>query len=124
MTLAIIRRFRRLHGFKARTVNLENMSKRRGKTRISGSIGGGFNYPEIDVDGKKIKIIGANKTYETKTDKDGIFEIYDLPPGKYFVEHRNVSWLEDRSLLAPLLAERSGNRIYAARTKIAKASSD
>jgi len=65
---------------------LENIAKLRGKTRISGSIGDGFNYPDIDVDGKKVKIIGPKKTYVTKTNKDGVFEIYDLPPGKYFVE--------------------------------------
>ncbi len=65
---------------------LENMSKRRGQTRISGSIGGGFEYPDIDVEGKKIKIIGEKKTYETKTGKNGVFEIYDLAPGKYFIE--------------------------------------
>jgi hypothetical protein len=65
---------------------LENMRKRRGQTRISGSIGGGFAYPNIDVEGKRIKLICKDKTYETKTDKDGIFEIYDLPPGKYFIE--------------------------------------
>jgi hypothetical protein len=65
---------------------LENMRKRRGQTRISGSIGGGFEYPDMDVEGKKIKIIGEKKTYETKTDKNGVFEIYDLPPGKYSIE--------------------------------------
>jgi hypothetical protein len=65
---------------------LENIAKVRGKTRISGTLGGGFTYPDIDIDGKKIKIIGPKKTYVTKTDKNGIFEIYDLPPGKYFVE--------------------------------------
>ena len=43
---------------------LENMNKRRGQTRISGSIGGGFDYPDIDVDGKKIKLIGEKKTYQ------------------------------------------------------------
>jgi hypothetical protein len=65
---------------------LENISKVRGKTRISGRIGGGYDYPNMDVDRKKIKIIGPNKTYETMTGKDGVFEIYGLPPGKYFVE--------------------------------------
>ena len=65
---------------------LEKMNKVRGKTRISGSIGGGFDYPDFDVAGKKIKLIGPKKTYEIKTDKDGVFEIYDVPPGKYFVE--------------------------------------
>lgn len=64
---------------------LENVSKLRGETRISGSIGGGYAYPDIDVAGKKIKIIGAKKTYQTKTNKDGVFEIYDLPPGQYFI---------------------------------------
>lgn len=71
---------------------LENITKRRGKTRISGTIGGWQN-PDLDVEGKKIKIIGSKKTYETKTDKDGVFEIYGLPPGKYFVEpEMPVGW--------------------------------
>jgi len=64
---------------------LENLKKVRGKTRISGTLGGWEN-PDLDVAGKKVKVIGPKKTYETKTDKDGVFEIYDLPPGKYFVE--------------------------------------
>jgi len=65
---------------------LENLKKRLGQTRISGSIGSGFESPDIDVEGKKIRIIGEKKTYETRTDKNGVFEIYDLPPGKYFIE--------------------------------------
>lgn len=69
---------------------LENMSKRRGKTRISGSIGGWQN-PDLPVEGKRIKIIGPKKTYVTKTDKDGVFEIYDLPPGKYLIEPETPS---------------------------------
>ena len=64
---------------------LENMAKVRGKTRVSGTIGGWPN-PDFDVDGKKVRIIGPKKTYVVKTDKHGVFEIYDLPPGKYFVE--------------------------------------
>ena len=48
---------------------LEKMKKVRGKTRISGSIGGGSDNPDLGVAGKKIKIIGPNKTYVTKTDK-------------------------------------------------------
>lgn len=65
---------------------LEKMEKLRGKTRISGTLAGGYEFPDLDVDGKKIKIIGPTRTYETKTNKDGVFEIYGLPPGKYFVE--------------------------------------
>lgn len=64
---------------------LENMSKLRGKTRISGRIGGWQN-PDLSVEGKKIKIIGPKKTYTVKTNKDGVFEIYGLPPGKYLIE--------------------------------------
>jgi hypothetical protein len=65
---------------------LENLKKVRGKTRISGTIGGGWQYPDLEVEGTKIKIIGPKKTYETKADKTGVFEIYDLPAGKYFIE--------------------------------------
>jgi hypothetical protein len=74
-----------LQGSKDDLLYLENMSKVRGKTRISGTLGGWQN-PDLDVAGKKIKIIGPKKTYEARTDKDGVFEIYDLPPGKYFIE--------------------------------------
>jgi hypothetical protein len=79
-------RSRGLGGATEDLLYLENISKLRGKTRISGTIGGGFAFPDIDVEGKKIKIIGPKKTYETKTNEEGVFEIYDLPPGKYFVE--------------------------------------
>lgn len=53
------------------------------KTRLSGHL--------IDRDGKslmgvKVKIIGERQTYEVFTDKNGVYEIYDLPPGKYTVE--------------------------------------
>ena len=79
---------------------LEKMTKVRGKTRISGSIGGGYDFEDLDVDRKKIKIIGPNKTYETKTNKDGVFEIYGLPPGKYFVEPETPSgWKMDPDYL-------------------------
>lgn len=64
---------------------LENIKKVKGKTRISGKYGGWQN-PGLDVEGKKIKIIGPKKTLEAKTDQNGVFEIYGLPPGKYVVE--------------------------------------
>jgi hypothetical protein len=79
---------------------LENLKKVRGKTRISGTIGGGWQYPDLEVEGKKIKIIGPKKTYETKNDKNGVFEIYDLPPGKYFIEPEiPAGWKIDPSWL-------------------------
>ncbi|HZE68938.1 MAG TPA: carboxypeptidase-like regulatory domain-containing protein [Pyrinomonadaceae bacterium] len=78
-------RSRGLNGATDDLLYLKNIAKVRGKTRISGTIGGWPN-PQVDVSGKRIRIIGSKKTYETRTDKDGVFEIYDLPPGKYFVE--------------------------------------
>lgn len=75
---------------------LENLSKVRGKTRISGSLHS--DYPQFDLEGQKIKIIGPKKTYQTKTDKDGVFEIYDLPPGKYVIEPETApGWKVDPS---------------------------
>ena len=64
---------------------LEKMKKVRGKTRISGTLGE-WSDVDLPVEGRRVKIIGPKKTYETKTDANGVFEIYDLPPGKYFVE--------------------------------------
>lgn len=78
---------------------LENMSRLRGKTRISGTLGGWLN-PDLDLGYKTVKFIGAKKTYQTKTDKHGVFEIYDLPPGKYFVEPEiPPGWIVDPTWL-------------------------
>jgi hypothetical protein len=75
---------------------LENLSKVRGKTRISGSLR--CDYPQLDLEGIKIKIVGPKKTYQTETDKDGVFEIYDLPPGKYVIEPETpAGWKVDPS---------------------------
>lgn len=64
---------------------LNKLDKVRGKTRISGTVR--FEKEtDLSVEGRKLRIIGANKTYEVKTDKDGIYEIYDLPAGKYLIE--------------------------------------
>lgn len=70
---------------------LENMAKLRGKSRISGTIGARWGNPDIDVENKKIKIIGAKKTYHVKTDAKGVFEIYDVPPGEYLIEPETPS---------------------------------
>ncbi|HEX8456037.1 MAG TPA: hypothetical protein VF656_01850 [Pyrinomonadaceae bacterium] len=64
---------------------LNRLDKVRGKTRISGTV---VNYGDGDwsVEGRRVRIIGAKKTYEVKTDKHGVYEIYDLPAGKYLIE--------------------------------------
>lgn len=63
---------------------LDNIEKRRGKTRISGTYG--VMTANFERSAKKIRIVGENQTYETLTDEDGVYEIYDLPPGKYRLE--------------------------------------
>lgn len=63
---------------------LNNINKLRGKTRISGELEC-WSEGCPSLDGKKIKIIG-NKTYEVKTDKNGFYEIYDLPAGRYLIQ--------------------------------------
>src|SRR5262249_17376873 len=63
---------------------LENLERTRGKTRIYGSI---LLYAGREsAAGRKIRIVGNDKTYETITDKDGDYEIYDLPAGEYRIE--------------------------------------
>lgn len=64
---------------------LDKMNKLRGKTRISGYLN---TYTEgaPSCANVKIKIIGKSKVYETKTDKDRFYEIYDLPAGEYLIE--------------------------------------
>lgn len=64
---------------------LNNLKKTRGRTRISGTI----NFEGADdpgVAGRKIRIVGASKSYEVKTDENGVYEIYDVPAGKYSIE--------------------------------------
>lgn len=64
---------------------LNKLGKTRGRTRISGTAS--FDaYDPPEVAGLKIRIAGAGKTYEVKTDENGVYEIYDVPAGKYTVE--------------------------------------
>jgi hypothetical protein len=53
------------------------------KTRIAGELKTRDYKPLMGV---KVKLIGASKTYEVFTDKNGVYEIYDLPAGKYIIE--------------------------------------
>ena len=64
---------------------LEKLAQTRGRTRISGTLTASSpNAPSFaDVE---IKITGPNKTSLVKTDRRGVFEIYDLPAGRYTVE--------------------------------------
>ncbi len=64
---------------------LNNLDKVRNKTRISGTLRFYFDSDE-SLAGRKVRIIGAKRTQEVKTDSNGVYEIYDLPAGRYFVE--------------------------------------
>lgn len=64
---------------------LNNLDKVRNKTRISGTLRFQYETNESRA-GRKIRIVGTNSTQEVKTDDNGVYEIYDLPAGRYFVE--------------------------------------
>ena len=53
------------------------------KTRLSGDLTDRDRKPLMGV---KVKIIGERQTHEVFTDKNGVYEIYGLPPGKYIVQ--------------------------------------
>jgi len=64
---------------------LENMAKVRGRTRVSGNVKReGADYE--NVKGQRVRIAGKNKTYIATTDDAGVYELYDLPPGRYSIE--------------------------------------
>lgn len=66
---------------------LDHLKKNKGRTRLSGTIR--FRQDTAArVDGIKVRIVGAKKTFRVVTDSHGVFEIYDLPPGKYTVVPR------------------------------------
>ena len=65
---------------------LDNMDRLRGKTRVSGNYRGALGVTLEEVANRTIRIKGEKKTYEIKTDANGVFEIYDLPAGNYIIE--------------------------------------
>lgn len=65
---------------------LNKLDKVRGKTRLSGTIEFEDYGQSVSVAGRLVRIAGASKTYEARTDARGVYEVYDLPPGRYTVE--------------------------------------
>ncbi len=112
------------------------------KTRIAGVLKHYENDPAEgfkrvkNISGVKIKITGDEQTYEVYTDKNGAYEIYGLPPGKYTIEPEPVAGLKasfpifygevERSFDAPfklVLREKScagANFIYSSETSISR----
>lgn len=71
---------------------LQGLPKSASTTRLSGELEHyeddsekGFTRVR-NISGAKVKITGEGKSYEVYTDKDGVYELYDLPPGKYAIE--------------------------------------
>lgn len=74
---------------------LRNAKLYEGKTRISGVLYIGkdddkgtywYNPPSETLFHIKVKIIGLSGSYETTSDENGVYEIYGLPPGLYFIQ--------------------------------------
>lgn len=53
------------------------------KTRLAGTLEDSSDNRLIGV---KVKISGEKKSYEVYTDRNGVYEIYGLPPGKYSIQ--------------------------------------
>lgn len=64
---------------------LNRLDELRGRTLISGKVEF-VGDSKLGVSGRLIRITGANKVHEVKTNEQGIYEILDLPPGTYLVE--------------------------------------
>jgi hypothetical protein len=96
---------------------LNNLDKVRGKTRVSGTLDDDF-----PVAGKKVRIIGKNKTFQTVTDEHGVYEVYGLPPGKYLIApEMPYGWIIDRDESFPTVSERPiHSKLYKAFTLRAK----
>lgn len=62
------------------------------RNRVSGMLRHYEDGPENDftlvgsLAGTKVRIKGKDKTYEVTTDSNGVYELYDLSPGKYTIE--------------------------------------
>lgn len=68
---------------------LNNIDKVKGKSRISGTLhywGNVENKPSDENQIIKITNAKTKKIYKVKTNKDGVYEIYGLPAGWYYVE--------------------------------------
>lgn len=64
---------------------LNKMNKVRGRTRISGVLDDD-NLAGLSLEGQRVRIIGKNRTYVATTDKNGVYELYGVPPGTYVLE--------------------------------------
>lgn len=76
---------------------IEKLTKVRGKTRLSGSltqsVASAVESEESSYNrlaGRKVRISGNGKNIELKTDENGVYEVYDLPVGKYKITPEKI----------------------------------
>lgn len=83
---------------------LENLERVRGKTRISGEYRFGFSQEPPageSVAGKSIRITGKQGNYVAVTDKNGVYELYDVPEGEYLISAEiPKGWRIDKYMLS------------------------
>jgi hypothetical protein len=72
---------------------LENMDRVRGLTRISGIVSQRFGAVvegeeprQVLLEGHTVRVTGSGRDVRLKTDANGVYGIYGLPPGQYRVE--------------------------------------
>jgi hypothetical protein len=97
-TASICSRSRRLEDAAADLLYLEKMSQVKGKTRLSGTVLQLIRSPVESGEnafnnlvGRKIVVRGKGKNVELKTDENGVYELYDLPIGKYKVSTESIA---------------------------------
>ena len=76
---------------------LEDRFKASGRTRLSGRITKSIESSVQEqpssmevLSDRSVVVTGNGKTIKLKTDKNGVYEIYDLPPGKYTVRPEEI----------------------------------
>jgi Carboxypeptidase regulatory-like domain len=100
---------------------LNNMSKARGRTRLSGTLQFGLGEEgDPSAANRELRIIGANKTYKVKTDENGVYEIYDLPAGQYLVEPEATPGWKVNVLMLGYSASYAGGEEDRSRKKMEK----
>jgi len=76
---------------------LENLAKVKGRTRLSGTIVQDIDSPLEDqpgtdqpLEGRRVFVARNRKTIELKTDRNGVYEVYGLSPGKYKITPETI----------------------------------
>jgi hypothetical protein len=66
---------------------LNDLPRSRNRTRVSGEIKVGTDQDNfIFIPGIKVKVFNAANSFTVRTDKNGVYQVWDVPAGKYQVE--------------------------------------